>query len=212
MDMSFANQALSAEYISKNAGSSRAEVYVVPEDIDREIARLKLATMDVDIDKLTAAAEEVPLVLAVRHVGIGPVPWRGFQGAPAPWTLPQGSAGGHRARPDRGSIFARGGAPMATDKIVFGTDGWRAVIAEDYTFDEPAHLRGRRSRTSLKRVGPSSGCVIALRQSLPSPRTSRPRPAQVMAANGIKAIVTDRADADASHSRSRSSTARPPAA
>jgi adenosylhomocysteinase len=54
MDMSFANQALSAEWILKNAKKLKPEVFVVPEDIDREIARLKLASMNVDIDKLTA--------------------------------------------------------------------------------------------------------------------------------------------------------------
>jgi adenosylhomocysteinase len=53
MDMSFANQALSAEWILKNAKKLKPEVFVVPEEIDREIARLKLASMKVDIDKLT---------------------------------------------------------------------------------------------------------------------------------------------------------------
>jgi adenosylhomocysteinase len=53
MDMSFANQALSAEWIFKNAKKLKPEVFVVPEDIDREIARLKLQTMSIDIDKLT---------------------------------------------------------------------------------------------------------------------------------------------------------------
>ncbi len=54
MDMSFANQALSAEYIVQNAASLERKVYVVPKEIDDEIARLKLATMGVDIDTLTA--------------------------------------------------------------------------------------------------------------------------------------------------------------
>ncbi|MCC7103561.1 MAG: adenosylhomocysteinase [Chloroflexi bacterium] len=54
MDMSFANQALSAEYVVKNAASLTPNVYVVPEDIDRGIARLKLASMGVRIDELTA--------------------------------------------------------------------------------------------------------------------------------------------------------------
>jgi adenosylhomocysteinase len=54
MDMSFANQALSAEWILKNAKKLKPEVFVVPEEIDREIARLKLASMNVDIDRLTA--------------------------------------------------------------------------------------------------------------------------------------------------------------
>ncbi|MCL5291652.1 MAG: adenosylhomocysteinase [Actinobacteria bacterium] len=54
MDMSFANQALAAEYMSKNAGNLERKVYPVPEDIDKEIARLKLASMGIEIDKLTA--------------------------------------------------------------------------------------------------------------------------------------------------------------
>ena len=53
MDMSFANQALSAEHAIKNADTLEPKVYVVPEEIDREIARLKLATMGVMIDELT---------------------------------------------------------------------------------------------------------------------------------------------------------------
>ena len=53
MDMSFANQALAAEFIVGNAASLERKVYDVPEDIDNEIARLKLETMGVDIDKLS---------------------------------------------------------------------------------------------------------------------------------------------------------------
>ncbi len=53
MDMSFANQALSAEWVVQNAASLERTVYVVPKEIDDEIARLKLATMGVDIDQLT---------------------------------------------------------------------------------------------------------------------------------------------------------------
>src|SRR6266487_4040459 len=53
MDMSFANQALSAEYAVKNAAELERKVYGVPDEIDREIARLKLATMGVDVDTLT---------------------------------------------------------------------------------------------------------------------------------------------------------------
>jgi adenosylhomocysteinase len=53
MDMSFANQALSAEYMIKNAAKLENKVYSVPDLIDREIARLKLAAMGVDIDVLT---------------------------------------------------------------------------------------------------------------------------------------------------------------
>lgn len=53
MDMSFANQALSLEYMVKNADRLDKKVYSVPADIDREIARLKLAGMNIDIDVLT---------------------------------------------------------------------------------------------------------------------------------------------------------------
>ena len=53
MDMSFANQALGVEYASQHAGELERKVYAVPADIDKEIARLKLATMGVDIDRLT---------------------------------------------------------------------------------------------------------------------------------------------------------------
>ena len=53
MDMSFANQALGAEYMLKHADKLEKRVYDVPEEIDREIARLKLESMDVKIDKLT---------------------------------------------------------------------------------------------------------------------------------------------------------------
>jgi adenosylhomocysteinase len=53
MDMSFANQALAAEYLLTHRAELDNEVYGVPEDIDREIARLKLASMGVDIDVLT---------------------------------------------------------------------------------------------------------------------------------------------------------------
>lgn len=53
MDMSFANQALSAEYMVKHAAELENTVYSVPEAIDNEIARLKLAAMGVQIDVLT---------------------------------------------------------------------------------------------------------------------------------------------------------------
>ena len=57
MDMSFANQALSAEYLVKNAKSMKPQVYVVPEDLDKEIARLKLETMGHRLDQLTPEQE-----------------------------------------------------------------------------------------------------------------------------------------------------------
>ncbi len=58
MDMSFANQALSVEYLVKNADKLEKRVYSVPDEIDREIARLKLDAMGVQIDKLTSEQEK----------------------------------------------------------------------------------------------------------------------------------------------------------
>ncbi len=54
MDMSFANQALSVEYLVKNHGSMSAGVYVVPTETDQEVGRLKLESMGIHIDALTA--------------------------------------------------------------------------------------------------------------------------------------------------------------
>jgi adenosylhomocysteinase len=58
MDMSFANQALAAEYLAKNAKQLEKRVYRVPMEIDKEIARLKLKAMEVEIDTLTPEQEK----------------------------------------------------------------------------------------------------------------------------------------------------------
>ena len=58
MDMSFANQALSLEYIIKNRGELEPNVYPVPENIDKQISLLKLRSMNVNIDVLTAEQEK----------------------------------------------------------------------------------------------------------------------------------------------------------
>ena len=57
MDMSFANQALAAEFMVRKGRTLERQVYVVPREIDLEIARLKLASMDIRIDELTARQE-----------------------------------------------------------------------------------------------------------------------------------------------------------
>ncbi len=57
MDMSFANQALSAEYMAHHHKEMKAQVYSVPEHLDKQIARLKLESMGVQIDKLTTEQE-----------------------------------------------------------------------------------------------------------------------------------------------------------
>jgi adenosylhomocysteinase len=53
MDMSFANQALSAEYLVKHKGQLKPEIHLLPAEVDMEIARLKLSAMKVKIDTLT---------------------------------------------------------------------------------------------------------------------------------------------------------------
>lgn len=58
MDMSFANQSLAAEYMVKNGRSLEAKVYVIPQELDHEIARLKLLSMGIHIDKLTEEQEK----------------------------------------------------------------------------------------------------------------------------------------------------------
>ena len=58
MDMSFANQALCAEYMSRNYKKLGNKVYSVPEKIDSEISRLKLKSMGIKIDVLTPAQKK----------------------------------------------------------------------------------------------------------------------------------------------------------
>jgi adenosylhomocysteinase len=58
MDMSFANQALSLEYLLGHADELENKVYTIPEAVDREIARLKLESMGIRIDKLTSEQEK----------------------------------------------------------------------------------------------------------------------------------------------------------
>jgi len=58
MDMSFANQALSADYMVKNHASLEKRVYSVPEDLDKRVAKLKLEAMGVTIDRLSPEQEE----------------------------------------------------------------------------------------------------------------------------------------------------------
>ena len=68
MDMSFANQALSAEFVIQNAGTLDRKVYPVPEEIDKEIARLKLETMGVRIDQLTEEQAKYLGLLERRYI------------------------------------------------------------------------------------------------------------------------------------------------
>jgi len=58
--MSFANQALSVEFLRKKGRSLKKDVYVVPKAIDEQVAKLKLATMGIDID--------VPTVEQVKYM------------------------------------------------------------------------------------------------------------------------------------------------
>jgi len=65
MDMSFANQALSAEYVAAHHAELENRVYVVPDAIDREVARLKLAAMGITLDAMTP--EQAAYVASWQH-------------------------------------------------------------------------------------------------------------------------------------------------
>jgi len=65
MDMSFANQALAAEYVARHHAELEAKVYVVPEAIDAEVARLKLEAMGITLDAMTA--EQLAYVSSWQH-------------------------------------------------------------------------------------------------------------------------------------------------
>jgi adenosylhomocysteinase len=65
MDMSFANQALSAEYVARHHAELEPRVYVVPEAIDAEVARLKLAALGIELEPMTA--EQAEYVASWQH-------------------------------------------------------------------------------------------------------------------------------------------------
>src|SRR5262249_49023593 len=91
MDMSFANQALSAEFMAKKSRTLARRVYVVPREIDLEIARLKLVSMGVEIDDLTPQQESY--LASWRH-GTSRRPSGAADAlTPAPG-VPRGRAGG----------------------------------------------------------------------------------------------------------------------
>ena len=86
MDMSFANQALSAEWVMQNAATLERKVYDVPKEIDDEIARLKLETMGIAIDQLTEEQAKLPRLVGRGHLA-APRPRqraRGRVGEPPP--------------------------------------------------------------------------------------------------------------------------------
>jgi adenosylhomocysteinase len=58
MDMSFADQALCCEFMAKNHASLEKKVYTVPADLDKRVAKLKLESMGIKIDRLTPEQEE----------------------------------------------------------------------------------------------------------------------------------------------------------
>jgi len=65
MDMSFSNQALSAEYVARHHAELEPKVYIVPEAIDAEVARLKLAALGIVLDPMTP--EQAEYVASWQH-------------------------------------------------------------------------------------------------------------------------------------------------
>ena len=69
MDMSFANQALGLEWLRAHVAELEPQVYGIPDEIDREVARLKLLSMGIDIERVDAGAARLRGLLGVRHLG-----------------------------------------------------------------------------------------------------------------------------------------------
>jgi adenosylhomocysteinase len=65
MDMSFADQALAAEWLTKNGASLDARVYVLPQELDHEVARLKLESMGGGLEQLTK--EQIDYLSSWQH-------------------------------------------------------------------------------------------------------------------------------------------------
>ena len=72
MDLSFALQALCTRYIAEHGDSLKGGVYEVPQEIDEQVARLKLASLGLSIDELLRSPEEVPMQLGYRDVSTVP--------------------------------------------------------------------------------------------------------------------------------------------
>ena len=70
--MSFANQALGAAYIRQNHNSLEKQVYTMPKELDREVARLKLGSMGIDHRRADRGAGEVPGIVAGGHLTLRP--------------------------------------------------------------------------------------------------------------------------------------------
>ena len=118
MDMSFANQALAAEFMVKKGRTLERKVYGVPREIDHEIARLKLASMGVHIDELTRAAGVVPRLLAARHVGHSAARARNATSTPrrSSWSW-RSSRWARRARSSRSTRTGCGSARSGTAQV-----------------------------------------------------------------------------------------------
>ena len=69
MDMSFANQALAAEWLVEREGTLEPGIYTLPRDVDEEVARIKLAHLGGGLEKLTPRADRLPVRVAGRYVG-----------------------------------------------------------------------------------------------------------------------------------------------
>ena len=149
MDMSFANQALSAEYVVQNAASLEKKVYVVPEEIDNEIARLKLATMGVDDRPAHGGAGEVPGLVGRRD--LSPEQHRSSGGRRGRLARPAPASGRGARAPLRVGGRGRRGDPDARRARRAGDRRRRCVRLR---------ARGRARRGS--------------RRCLPSPRRARP--------------------------------------
>ncbi len=133
MDMSFAAQALAAEYVAKEHGSLQPGVYVVPDQLDREVARLKLEALGIHIDDMT------PSRCATSAPG-RKAPDRGAPAAPAGPGPGAGASGLGRAVAHRA---VGGGAVQGVEELATGPPCQRVAVTHPPLLmrDHPPQLR-----------------------------------------------------------------------
>ena len=180
--MSFANQALSAEYVAQHHAELEPQVYVVPEAIDAEVARLKLAALGIELDADDRRAGRLRRVLAARHLSAAADVEPDRRARTGPWRIadPRSSdlvvdaASSCSASPwvDGDDVSgSRAGRPRAAGRSSSGAR--RTARPTDLTPDAvqrpdpcPRVRRRRvprRRRVSSSRTSPTAGCTGSTR-------------------------------------------------
>ena len=165
MDMSFANQALAAEHIAKHHAELERKVYVVPEEIDKEIARLKLESMGIAIDTLTAEQEKY---LSSWDQGTEPTPRSERAGeARGEAAIDEGDAAGGGARHPAAAADLRAAEADGADPRPAGDGAHPAAAGAAWLRRrdrEPALLPRPDPEPVRRRVG-ATACGSCIRSS-----------------------------------------------